>query len=226
MDLLEALEARHSVRSYTDKPLPQDVRDTLNAVLAECNHEGDLHMQLICDEPGAFGGMMAKYGSFSGVRNYLALVGKPANDLQERVGYYGERLVLLAQSLGLNSCWVALTFSKKKCAAQIEPGEKLVCVISLGFGTTQGKPRKTKPVERLCAIPEGRQMPDWFAAGMRAAQLAPTAMNQQKFLITLHEGNVVSAEATGGSYSGIDLGIVRCHFELGTQAVSCEWTWK
>ena len=156
MDLLEALEARHSVRSYTDKPLPQDVRDTLNAVLAECNHEGDLHMQLICDEPGAFGGMMAKYGSFSGVRNYLALVGKPANDLQERVGYYGERLVLLAQSLGLNSCWVALTFSKKKCAAQIEPGEKLVCVISLGFGTTQGKPRKTKPVERLCAIPEGR----------------------------------------------------------------------
>ena len=52
MDLLEALEARHSVRSYTDKPLPQDVRDTLNAVLAECNHEGDLHMQLICDEPG------------------------------------------------------------------------------------------------------------------------------------------------------------------------------
>ena len=210
MDLLEALEARHSVRSYTDKPLPQDVRDTLNAVLAECNHEGDLHMQLICDEPGAFGGMMAKYGSFSGVRNYLALVGKPANDLQERVGYYGERLVLLAQSLGLNSCWVALTFSKKKCAAQIEPGEKLVCVISLGFGTTQGKPRKT----------------NWFAAGMRAAQLAPTAMNQQKFLITLHEGNVVSAEATGGSYSGIDLGIVRCHFELGAQAVSCEWTWK
>ena len=160
------------------------------------------------------------------MRNYLALVGKPANDLQERVGYYGERLVLLAQSLGLNSCWVALTFSKKKCAAQIEPGEKLVCVISLGFGTTQGKPRKTKPVERLCAIPEGRQMPDWFAAGMRAAQLAPTAMNQQKFLITLHEGNVVSAEATGGSYSGIDLGIVRCHFELGAQAVSCEWTWK
>ena len=69
-------------------------------------------------------------------------------------------------------------------------------------------------------------LPDWFAAGMRAAQLAPTAMNQQKFLITLHEGNVVSAEATGGSYSGIDLGIVRCHFELGAQAVSCEWTWK
>lgn len=87
MDLLEAIEARHSVRSYTDKPLPQDVRDALNAAIAECNHEGDLHIQLICDEPRAFGGMMAKYGSFSGVRNYLALVGKPADDLQERVGY-------------------------------------------------------------------------------------------------------------------------------------------
>ena len=227
MDLLEAIEARHSVRSYANQPLPQDVRDALNAAVDECNHEGDLHIQLVCDEPRAFGGMMAKYGSFSGVRNYLTLVGKPADDLQGRIGYYGERLVLLAQSLGLNSCWVALTFSKKKCAARVEPGEKLVCVISLGYGTTQGKPRKTKPVERLChLVSEGEQMPDWFAAGMHAAQLAPTAMNQQKFMITLHGGNAVSAEATGGSYSGIDLGIVRCHFELAAQAVSRDWSWR
>ena len=43
---------------------------------------------------------MAKYGSFSGVRNYLTLVGKPADDLQGRIGYYGERLVLTGAKPG------------------------------------------------------------------------------------------------------------------------------
>ena len=73
----------------------------------------------------------------------------------------------------------------------------------------------------------GRRCPAWFRCRhAEAALLAPTAMNQQKFMITLHGGNAVSAEATGGSYSGIDLGIVRCHFELAAQAVSRDWTWR
>lgn len=68
---------------------------------------------------------MAKYGKFSGVRNYIACVGPASPDLDEKVGYYGEYLVLLAQSLGLNTCWVALTFSKGKTPCTVGPGEKL-----------------------------------------------------------------------------------------------------
>ena len=58
-------------------------------------------------------------------------------------------------------------------------------------------------------------MPDWFKKGMEAAALAPTAMNQQKFLIIL-EGNKVNAKALTAFYSKLDLGIVKYHCELGS----------
>ena len=154
---------------------------------------------------------MAHYGSFLGVENYIALVGKKSPDLEEKVGYYGEKLVLKAQELGLSTCWVALTHGKSQ--AQIEKGEKLACVIAVGYGENQGKPHKDKPLEKLCNC--SAKMPDWFARGMEAVLLAPTAMNQQKFYFTL-EGDRVRARAARGFLTKMDLGIVKYHFEAVT----------
>ena len=155
--------------------------------------------------------MMAHYGKFSSVENYIALVGKKGAGLDEKAGYYGEKLVLKAQELGLNTCWVAMTHGKS--TAEIKKDEKLACIIALGYGTTQGVTHKNKPVEQLCNCASG--MPDWFSKGMEAALLAPTAMNQQKFYITLENGKV-SAKAGRGFYTKMDLGIVKYHFEVAT----------
>lgn len=220
MTIQDAIQNRHSVRSYENKPIPADILDELKREIEACNHESGLHIQLIADEPKAFSGFMAHYGKFSGVSNYISLVGKKSPDLDEKLGYYGERLALKAQMLGLNTCWVALTFSKRKCADQINSGEKRVCVISLGYGSTQGIPHKSKPIERLCSV--SGEMPDWFRAGMEAARLAPTAMNQQQFLFSLN-GNIVSAKATGGVCSKVDLGIVKYHFEIGAGTENFHW---
>ena len=62
------------------------------------------------------------------------MIGKKGPDLDEKCGYYGERLVLKAQQLGLNTCWVAMTYSKVKTAFTVNSGEKLFIVISLGYG--------------------------------------------------------------------------------------------
>lgn len=221
-ELLKAISERHSVRSYTDKPIDAQVLETLRAEIAACNEEGDLHLQLVCDEPAAFGGFMAKYGKFSGVRNYIACVGKKAADLDERLGYYGERVALLAQTLGLNTCWVALTFSKGKSACTVAPGEKFVCAISLGYGTTQGVTHKVKSFGEVAGGMAEGAAPEWFAKGVEAALLAPTAMNQQKFKLTL-QGENVKAESTGGFYSKVDLGIVKYHFEVGSGKDSSIW---
>ena len=102
----EAIEARHSVRAYKDLPLSEEIVKLLEDELVKLNNEGQLHIQLICNEPKAFQGTMAKYGKFRNVNNYLVMAGKKAEDLDERIGYYGEHLVLLAQTLGLNTCWV------------------------------------------------------------------------------------------------------------------------
>ena len=213
MDIQEAIRARHSVRSYMDKPLAAEAVEALEEEIAACNAESGLHIQLVTNEPKAFDGFMAHYGKFSGVKNYLALVGPKGGGLDEKCGYYGERLVLKAQALGLNSCWVAMTYSKIPGAFQIGSGEKLTVVIALGYGKTQGVSRKSKPLSAVSNAGDGT--PDWFKAGVEAALLAPTAMNQQKFTFTYADGKV-SAKAGMGFYAKVDLGIVKYHFELGS----------
>lgn len=220
--LKEALERRHSVRSYTEAPIEGEVLAALRAEIDACNRESGLNIQLVLDEPQAFSGMMARYGSFRNVRNYVALVGKKSGSLDETVGYWGERVVLAAQRLGLNTCWVALTFSKRKTQCTVGADEKLVCVLSLGYGATQGKPRKSKALTDVCRA-EG-PLPAWFERGVQAALAAPTAMNQQKFRFELQpDGKTVRAQAPGGAYTAVDLGIAKYHFEIGAGTENFAW---
>lgn len=221
MELIEAIENRHSVRSYTDKKIEGEVLSELQAEIEACNKESGLHIQLITDDAETFGGFKAHYGKFNNVKNYIGLIGKKEENLDEKVGYYGERIVLKAQQLGLNTCWVGLTYSKRKNKCAVEKGEKLVCVISIGYGSTQGAAHKSRPMDALCKI-NNDETPEWFENGMKAAMLAPTAINQQKFRFTL-SGNVVNAESMGGPYSKVDLGIVKYHFEIGAGMDNFKW---
>lgn len=213
MDIMEAMKYRHSVRQYENKPIEKGALQELLAEVEACNREGGLHIQLVTDEPKAFDSFMAHYGKFSGVTNYIALIGPKGKDLDEKCGYYGERLVLKAQQLGLNTCWVAMTYSKVPSAFQIAAGEKLTVVISLGYGKTQGVSHNSKEISAVSNV--NTSTPDWFRAGVEAALLAPTAMNQQKFTFTYADGKV-TAKAGMGFYSKIDLGIAKYHFELGS----------
>lgn len=219
-DWMEAMEARHSVRAYTDEPVSREAAEELQNLAEYSNAASGLHIQLCLNEPNAFQSNMASYGSFKNVKNYIALVGKKSPELEEKCGYWGEKLVLRAQQLGLNTCWVALTYNKKQTACTVLPGEKLVCVISLGYGLSQGTEHKSKALESLCKT-DG-PIPDWFRRGMEAALLAPTAMNQQKFMFSL-QGNAVSVKAGMGFYTKLDLGIVKCHFELGAEGADWHW---
>ena len=135
-------------------------------------------------------------------------------NLDEAIGYYGEEIVLKAQTMGLNTCWVAGTFSKKKCKAQVGKDEKLLCVISIGYGENQGQPHKSKPVEKLCKA-DLSTAPDWFKEGVEGVLKAPTALNQQKFVITL-EGEDAKISSKGGAMTKIDLGIVKYNFEAAS----------
>lgn len=214
------MQQRHSVRRYTEKTISQETREALDAYAAELNAAGDLNMQIVYDEPKCFSGRMAHYGHFENCRNYIALVGKKGPGLSERCGYYGELLVLKAQALGLNTCWVALTHGKT--AAQVGPGESLVIVIALGYGQTQGRPHNGKTAEEVSNAKEDD--PAWFRNGVAAALLAPTAVNQQKFTFT-RQGSTVTAKAGKlGTCLNIDLGIVKCHFELGAGKENFTWS--
>lgn len=212
MEIMKIMEQRHSVRQYTDRPIEPEKRTVLDALAEEINRDASLHVQIVYDDAKCFDSFMARYGKFNGVRNYVALVGKKSPKLDETLGYYGERLVLKAQELGLNTCWVALTHGKSK--AVVNKGEKSVCLIALGYGASQGVAHKNKPLQKVCNCSE--QPPEWFLEGMNAALLAPTAMNQQKFYFELQSDGNVKASCGSGFYTKLDLGIVKYHFETVT----------
>lgn len=227
MDIFEAITSRHSVRRYEDTPLPADVIETLLQKISEVNAEGGLHIQLVTDEPKAFRSIL-NYGTFSGVNNYFVVAGQKADDLDKRAGYFGEQLVLLAQQLGLNTCWAGLTYQKVAGTYALNEGEKIVCYIALGYGETQGTERKHKSIREISNASD--LTPKWFNRGVEAAQLAPTAVNQQKFFIEyvgIKEGNrhKVRAKATFSmmGYTQLDLGIVKLHFEIGAEKESFDW---
>ena len=179
MTIQEAILARHSVRAYKEEPLTEDVVKVLENEISQVNQKSKLHIQLILNEPKAFQGTLAKYGKFRNVINYLVMAGKKAEDLDERVGYYGEYLVLLAQTLGLNTCWVGLSYTKVPGTYVLDEGEKIACYIAIGYGETQGTSHKIKTIEQVSNVSE--RTPLWFKKGVEAALLAPTAVNQQKF---------------------------------------------
>ena len=226
MTLQEAITARHSVRKYIDKEIPADIVTALQDKIAEYNKVGNLNIQLVLNETRAFTGMLS-YGSFSGVRNYFVMVGKKGADLDERVGYYGEQLVLLAQTLGLNTCWVGLSYRKVPEAYNVGKDEKLACMIALGYGETQGVSHKIKTIEQVSNASD--LTPAWFKRGVEAALLAPTAVNQQKFSFEYvgmsnnrHLGRAKKGFSMIG-YTKIDLGIAKYHFEIGAGKDNYKW---
>ena len=223
MTILEAIQARHSVRRYLDKPLPEDVAAKLIAKVDEVNAEAGLHVQLVLNEPKSFKCMIARYGHFSGVSNYLVMAGKKTDDLDEKVGYYGEQIVLLAQMLGLNTCWAGLSYSKVPNTYILEDDEKIACYIALGYGADQGRGHKVKSIQEVSNA--GGHTPSWFLNGVNAALLAPTAVNQQKFYFEYTAGDKVIAKRGLSliGYTRMDLGIVKCHFEIGAGKENFEW---
>ena len=227
MTIQEAIEARHSIRAYKDQPLADEVVRRLEEEIAVVNQKGNLHVQLIRNEPKAFQGTMAKYGKFRNANNYIVMAGKKAEDLDERVGYYGEHLVLLAQTLGLNTCWVGLSYSKVPGTYVLDEGEKIACYIAIGYGETQGVGHKIKTVGQVSNASDAT--PSWFRKGVEAALLAPTAVNQQKFsfeYVGMKDGRHQVSAKKGFSmigYTKMDLGIAKYHFEIGAGKVNFDW---
>ncbi len=227
MTIQEAIKARHSVRAYKKQPLTDDVVKAIEEKIIEINREGRLHAQMIQNEPKAFQGTLAKYGKFRNVTNYIVMAGQKADDLDERVGYYGEQLVLLAQMLGLNTCWVGLSYKKVPETYVLNEGETIKAYISIGYGETQGVGHKIKKIEQVSNA--SAITPEWFKKGVEAALLAPTAVNQQKFSFEYvgMENNRHQVHAKRGfsiiGYTQMDLGIAKYHFEVGAGKEEFEW---
>lgn len=219
-DLQKAVVERHAVRHYLSKPISNETALSINELVRQINEESGLNIQLIVNDSQALSNFFVTYGRFSGAKNYFALVGPSNENLLEDLGYYGELIALTCQSMGLNTCWVGGTYKKNLHRVVVNDGEEFVAIIAVGYGKNQGKQHISKPIEELADGLENA--PQWYVEGVKSAMLGPSALNKQSFHFNYENGRV-SISSTSGTYSQIDIGIAKLHFEIGSSKSSEIW---
>nr|MCR5054957.1 nitroreductase [Lachnospiraceae bacterium] len=202
------------VRNYRPDRIEDSKVEKIRQMIDELNKEGNLHLQFIENAGNTYNKLLNRAMGLGSAPSVIACVGADDETLDQRVGYFGERLVLELQEMGLNTCWTG-TFNRKTIQAEVAGGERLVISIAVGYGKDHGKPHKSKSAEQVI-VAEGER-PYWFNRGVEMALLAPTAVNQQKFQIRLNADNSVDVVDKGGVLSQVDVGIVMRHFEVGSE---------
>ena len=222
MKEIDALLQRHSVRNYTDRKIGPEVLEKLGVMIDDCNRAGDLHLQLLKDAGKTFSRLLNRVMGLGSAPSVIICAGRESDTLEERIGYWGEKVVLRAQELGLNTCWAG-TFSAKNAPVKPAEGERAVIAIAVGYGADQGRPHRSKTIEQVTSGRADR--PAWFTRGAELALLAPTAINQQKFELRLNDDDTVTAVDKGGPFSRVDLGIVKYHFDLAREEAGLPRFW-
>ena len=218
MDLKEAMYARHTVRKYKEDNLRSDVVNLLNEKVEAINKENDLSIKLMVNETHSIMGI-AKVLMTKNVKNYFIMAGDDIEKTCESLGYYGAYLMLLSQTLGLNTWWVGGMFNRS--VSKYVDNKKVIGIIAVGYGEDQGVQHKMgKTFDDV--VEKDSETTEWFKQGVKAALYAPTAMNAQDFKFSL-KGNKVKAEGKKGSFGETDLGIAKYHFELGAGKENFEW---
>ena len=217
----EASEQRISCRAFTDRRPDDETLDRLQACVDGLNRASGLHFQLIVtDEPQL---KLAASMFSGGVCVYAALVGRDDCEAAEKVGYYGQQLVLYATQLGLGTCWVAGTYDKASAKADVSDGEKLWDVIPIGYAPDK-MPVKQKMIRAAIRAKsrkkedflDGSGAPDWVWKGIDALMKGPSAVNRQPVIIVYRDGEVSARlRKNDGGLAFNDLGIAKRQFEIG-----------
>lgn len=215
----EAILNRISRRTYLNKAWTQDELDKLHDMIQQVNKDSGLNIEFLAKGRKAFASVKFTYGMFKNVNSILLLKGKKDDsNLLEKVGYYGESLMLDITDMGLGSCWIGGTYDRNQLS--INETEELVCVILVGYVpelTLKEKIMRSTIFKRRKSIEKrsncDTDMPKWMIKGMEAVILAPSALNSQKPFFELRDGKVYASVENTYKMDLIDLGIAKKHFD-------------
>lgn len=223
MDLLEAAKVRTSRRTYRPVPLTDKDKAALQAVIDRYSGSG-YRMEIVQ------GSVKAGYGLFSGVQNVILMIAEHSDpDAEEKLGYFGELVVLEATAQGYGTCWMGM-YDTKSAPVTLRENEHVVIAITIGYVDAPKLKdklirsvvrRKGKSMEQLTRTDSNP--PDWFIRGVEAAQAAPSAVNRQPVIFAYQNGvTMASVEDITAHAMAIDLGIAKAHFALGAGGT---WNW-
>lgn len=239
----DALMRRKSRRLFDSEPLSESQLATLQSLEVEPLGLAPLRTHFV-HRPGGldhvFRGVLGSYGKILGASALLAFTAAESDTWAAAVecGYVGEQFVLMAESLGLGSCWNGGMFGIKQLMGLVPlgPNERVVSLVALG--TPKAGPdvlsRLTKLVFKRKDIAQIASSAllgasGYIAGAVEAVRLAPSAINRQPWYLDISkEGGVVLTATKQGSLVPIDLGIAMLHFRTSAlvQGVHGKWEVK
>lgn len=230
MTVEQVVAARVSRRSYLPDKLDGAQKARFETLAARMAAAG-VRIGLVEDGAAAFARFGKSYGMFSGVHSFFALIGRTDDPAAgEKLGYFGELLVLEACAMGLGTCWVGGTYDAAACPCALGAGEKLFCIVTVGRcaqkrGVKEAlvyrfAHRGTKDLEEL--FTSETPVPAWFLEGMQAVRRAPSALNRQPVQFRYEEGAVSASVPDLAQHRDLDLGIAKAHFAL---VAGGRWEW-
>ncbi|MGL5329591.1 MAG: nitroreductase family protein [Peptostreptococcaceae bacterium] len=233
----ESQKSRKSTRTYIDKVLEEKHEKNLKNLIKEINEEVGFKFQLINNCQNLFKGFKASYGLLQGVNSCIALVSdKSISQYKNKIGYYGEMLVLEAEYIGVSTCWIGGTYDKRECQKyiNISDNEEIVCLIVIGYSSSKdgliqkivsNANKRRKSFGNI--LLEEDDLPKWVISGINCVMLSPSALNNQPIGYT-YKNDVVSAYTTmkNHGFEDTDLGISMLHFEVGAMKEGKKGKWK
>jgi hypothetical protein len=228
----DAIMTRKSRRKFVSQPLSAEEKEVLLSAIKQGNKAGSLSMQLVENKPELFGGFFRSYGLFVGVEHFIVMAG-PKKDihLAEKLGYYGEKVLLEAVKLGLGTCWVGGSFNKQGVNSLVSVDDLLIAVIVIGEPVNKYTARE-QLIRSITHLKKEQQSkffqtdgsePSWFMQAIDYVYRAPSAVNQQPVWVNVASGKITARLRNINHFAWVDLGIAKAHFEYAAPSGRFEW---
>jgi len=242
-----AADGRRSRRRFDQKPLKKKHLERLEAVCADFRPFESARVVLVAESPeGVFRGALGPYGKIRGAPAFMAFIGSTRSPIvQEQIGYVGEGIVLEAEALHVNTCWVSGTFRRDATTAllDIDEGEAVLAVTPVGYATPRlsfeeklltgfGRTHKRKPLSDLVIGLEQEEWPQWIRAALECARLAPSAVNRQPWRFHVEPDSITVAVDSGKlkresvQSKRLDCGIAMLHIEVAALHSGVRGSWR
>jgi len=244
MNIIESIKQRRSIRTYTGEPLnaahKAQIQEFINQLKAPFGVKARIEMLSI--QPDKEPVKLGTYGWIKGAVDYLALVFEEALFAETAAAYMFEQVVLFCTSLGLGTCWLGGSFSRKDFKKQLslKPNESLRIVSPVGYPNDKKRlfekivvnaehnhsTRKhfsTLFFHNQFDKPLTQTTAGVYYLPLEMVRLAPSANNKQEWRAVLQDEQTIHFyKKTYINFDSIDIGIALCHFELTCRELGIE----
>ena len=229
----QAIFERRSRRNYEPKLIEADLSAYLKTLCTEFRPFPHARAVLVTESPNTvFKGVIGPYGKIKGSPVFIAFIGNMSSrSVQEEVGYLGEGIILEATALHFATCWVAGFFRPEVVSSLIEinEGERVLSITPVGYAkkhqsleerlmTGFGWTHRRKSPSKLVQGHNQKEWPEWTRAALRAARMAPSAVNRQPWRFRVEKDSItVSVDRPGREFNiskRLDCGIAMMHIEV------------